>query len=373
MATIGIVVGTRPSFIMAAPIIRAIDATALQLRIVHTGQHFSDNMDRVFFAELGIREPDHRVPQAAETGGSARQIAHMLVGVDDWIAAAGPAALIVLGDTNSNLAAALAARKRKVPFAHVEAGERAFDDQSPEEENRVVIDHLAAWLLATNERSRRNLLREGLAEETIFVVGNPIVDSLRQWLDSPAVDAVRARRRAEHPRPYAVMTLHRQESVDRREVLAAILDGVGAVARALDLGIVAFLHPRTLGNIDRLGLQPLLAAQPRISVVPAAGYVEFIGTLAGAALCLTDSGGVQQEACVLEVPCVTLLDKTPWPQTVEVGANMLGGRSPDTILPAARTMLARRGGGPAWRELFGQGDTGRRIADLLVERLSMAG
>jgi UDP-N-acetylglucosamine 2-epimerase (non-hydrolysing) len=366
----GLFVGTRPSLIMAAPIVRAIDAAGIDLQLVHTGQHYSDNMDKIFFEELMLREPDVRFARSEGSAGPARQIADILVGAEDWLISEKPKIVLALGDTNSNFAAAVAACKHGVPVWHIEAGERAFDMASPEEQNRVMIDHISVLNLCTNEKSRKNLLQEGIDQSRIAVVGNPIVDSLIKNLDRAenagfddpellaCIDA-----------PFWIMTLHRQETVDDKTLLAAVLAGLADQARKHGCRIIFPMHPRTFSNAKKFGLLTKLTEMPEFLIKPGLGYLQFISLLRRAEICLTDSGGVQQEAAILSIPTVTVMDSTPWPETVDDGVNTLAPPSTETdwSQPISYALNRKRRDG-IW-DGFGDGHTGEKIAQLLKRHL----
>lgn len=366
----GLFVGTRPSLIMAAPIVRAIDAAGIDLQLIHTGQHYSNNMDRIFFEELMLREPDVRFVRSEGPAGPARQIADILIGAEDWLDAEKPKIVLALGDTNSNFAAAVAACKHGIPVWHIEAGERAFDMSSPEEQNRVMIDHISSLNLCTNEKSRKNLLREGIDQSKIAVVGNPIVDSLIKNLDradNAGLDDPELLACLESP--FWIMTLHRQETVDDKALLNAVLIGLADQARKHQRRIVFPMHPRTYSNAERFGLLAKFAKIPEFLIKPGLGYLQFISLLRRAEICVTDSGGVQQEAAILSVPTVTAMESTPWPETVDEGINILAPPSvgADWSTPISYALKRERREG-IW-EGFGDGRSGEKIAKLLQTHL----
>lgn len=365
----GLVVGTRPSFIMAAPIIAAFDDANVPLHVLHSGQHYSDNMNAVFFEDLGIRPPDHLLPTAADQKSPARQISAIMIGVEDWLQEAAPKALIVMGDTNSNLGGALAARKLNVPLAHVEAGERADDLRGPEEQNRRIIDHISDLNFATNARSRDNLRREGIADDRIEIVGNTIVDTaLKNKAIAMALDLSKAEFAPILRDRFALMTLHRQEHVDDPEILSNILADVRQGAAALRRPVLFFAHPRTLGRLEAFGMIDQLNSDPLISLLPGAGYLEFLHLLQKAAFVITDSGGVQQESCIIGTPAVTIMASTPWPDTLEIGANELCRPGRDAIAPAMARADAKNYADKPWPQPFGDGTTSIQILAALQKR-----
>ncbi|HVP14197.1 MAG TPA: UDP-N-acetylglucosamine 2-epimerase (non-hydrolyzing) [Terriglobales bacterium] len=351
-----VVVGTRPEIIKMAPVVRALRARQAPPLLVHTGQHYSFEMDGVFFAELGLAAAD--VNLEVGSGTQAYQIASVMSGFESFAAERRPDIVLVEGDTNSVLAAALAANKSGIPVGHVEAGLRSYDRSMPEEINRILTDHLAEHLFAPTPRARDILRGEGIAAERIEVTGNTVVDELRLQRGR-ARSATTLERFGVRPRGYALATFHRAENVDRPARLRGILAGLAVASAALGHPVLAALHPRTQARIADLGEAPGAG----IRVLPPLGYLDFLALHAGAALMLTDSGGLQEEACCLGVPCVTLRDNTERPESVEVGANVLAGTDPARIEAAAREMAGRRGG---WPNPFGDGHAGERIADRVL-------
>ena len=351
-----IVVGTRPEIIKMAPLVRACRARGVPHLLLHTGQHYSFEMDGVFFAELGLPPPD--VNLEVGSGTQTYQLASTLRGMEAVLAEHRPDVVLVEGDTNSVLAAALAANKAGIAVGHVEAGLRSYDRRMPEEINRILTDHLADHLFPPTEKSRATLRGEGIPDGRILVTGNTVVDELLLQRERARRPGLLERFGVTKGR-FALATLHRAENVDDPVRLRGCLRGLAAVAAAFDLAVLAALHPRTQARIATL--DPGLTGGLR--VLPPLGYLDFLGLHAEAALMLTDSGGLQEEACCLGVPCVTLRDNTERPESVEAGANVLAGAEPDRIVACARQMLPRRGG---WTNPFGDGHAGERIVDHLV-------
>jgi UDP-N-acetylglucosamine 2-epimerase (non-hydrolysing) len=352
-----IVVGTRPEIIKMAPVVRACRARDVPALLVHTGQHYSFELDGVFFAELGLPAPD--VNLEVGSGTQTYQVASAMSGLEPVLAEHRPDVVLVEGDTNSVLAAALAANKAGIAVGHVEAGLRSYDRRMPEEINRILTDHLADHLFAPTARARSILLGEGIAEVRIEVTGNTVVDEL-------LLQRERARRPGQlerlgvEPGRFALATFHRAENVDDPDRLRGILSGLAAVSAALELPVLAALHPRTQARIAALDDHVTAG----IRVLPPLGYLDFLGLHAEAALMLTDSGGLQEEACCLGVPCVTLRDNTERPESVEVGANVLAGAEPTRIVACARQMLGRP---RHWLNPFGDGHAGERIVERLLK------
>ncbi len=353
---IAVVVGPRPEIVKMAPVVRASAARGGECLLLHTGQHYSFEMDGVFFQELGLPAPD--VNLEVGSGTQSYQIAAVMSGLEPVLLERRPDVLLVEGDTNSVLASALAANKAGVAVGHVEAGLRSYDRRMPEEINRILTDHLAEHLFAPTEQAGATLRREGIAGERVHVTGNTVVDEL-------LLQRGRARRPGLHeqfgvaPGGYALATVHRVENVEDDARLSGILRGLADSAAALGVPVLAALHPRTQRRMAALGLAP----GDGVRVLAPLGYLDFLGLHADAALMLTDSGGLQEEACCLRVPCVTLRDNTERPESLEVGANVLAGADPARIVGCALAMRAKP---RDWPNPFGDGRSGERIVGLLL-------
>src|SRR5271165_7294439 len=278
------VLGARPNFMKAAPVIRALATLGHDQRIVHTGQHYDERMSEVFFVQLGLPRPD--VNLGAGSGSHARQTAEVLTGMEREFTENSPALAVVYGDVNSTLGAAVAGAKLGVPLAHVEAGLRSFDDSMPEELNRRLTDQLCALLFVTSPEAIGHLAREGRPADAIHLVGNPMIDTLLANLDK--FDAERARSEYGLTGPYVVATLHRPANVDSPVIAAELVKALHGVAAELD--VIFPLHPRGRATLTAAGLLD----SPRVKVVEPLGYVEFMSLVRGAAAIVTDSGGVQE-------------------------------------------------------------------------------
>jgi len=346
-----VVAGARPNFMKIKPILAALAADGALPTLVHTGQHYDEAMSGVFFAELGIPRPDHHL--GAGSGSHAVQTAAVMTAFEPLLDELAPDLVVVVGDVNSTLACALVAAKAGVPAAHVEAGLRSGDRSMPEEINRIVTDRLCEHLFAPSAEAVDNLLREGAAQGAVHLVGNVMVDTLLTSLDAalarPTLAGLGLR-----PGEYGLVTLHRPANVDDPAVLDGLLAALGAVARECPL--LFPVHPRTAARLG--GRLPAGVRQ-----LPPTGYLDFVALQAGARLVLTDSGGVQEETTVLGVPCLTLRDNTERPITVTDGTNRVVGRSPDTIVAAAREVL--HAPPPPRCPALWDGQAGRRVADAL--------
>ena len=353
-----VVLGTRPEIIKLAPVIRELTARDIQYRLVHTGQHYSPDLDGIFFEELDLPEP--QVNLHAGSGTHAQEVSRVLVGVERELLKERPDAMLVLGDTNSTLGGALAAAKLHVPLGHIEAGLRSYDRRMPEELNRVLSDHCADRLFAPTPKARDVLHQEGIADEKVLLTGNTIVDAVRQNIELARSKVDLADVFELSSKGYVLVTAHREENVDDPVRLSGILDGLGRVRAALDIPVVYPMHPRTRKSLSRSGL----AIPPGVQVIEPVGFLEFLQLEANARVVLTDSGGVQEETCVLGVPCVTLRDNTERPETLEVGSNVLAGTDSGRILAATEEMVERKG---SWRNPFGDGKAAKKVIDTLAD------
>ena len=327
MACICFVVGARPNFMKAAPVHRALGATDpdIDRLLVHTGQHYDEGMSSVFIRELGLPEPD--VFLGVGSGSHAEQTARALVSVEGVLREHAPDLVVVSGDVNSTLAAALAAVKLHIRVAHIESGLRSFDDTMPEEHNRRLTDHLSSLLLAHSADAVRNLRCEGIDDARIRLVGNTMIDSVFDH-----VDAARARAPWEsfgfEPRTYVLVTLHRPTLVDSDALLTRTVRALDHLAETMPVIFPA--HPRTRATLARLGLDKSIEREG-IHVCEPLGYLDFLGLEAEARAVVTDSGGVQEETSALGVPCFTLRASTERPITVELGTNTILGLDPERI------------------------------------------
>ena len=353
---ITIIVGTRPEIIKMSPIIRECEKEGMDYFILHTGQHYSYEMDKVFFEDLEL--PDAKYNLDVWSGTHSEETAKTLIGVEKILEREQPDVVLVEGDTNTVLAGALAACKLGIKVGHVEAGLRSYDRSMPEEINRVLTDHCSDYLFAPTEKSKNILLGEGIANEKIFVTGNTVVDAVYQNLRIAKNEGVNSLNRLHlEPKEYFLVTAHRQENVDVKEKLKGILNGLELIHEEFPLPIVYPIHPRTSKRLKEFGLKA-----NGVDFVNPLGYLEFLQLEANAKLVLTDSGGVQEEACILSVPCVTLRDSTERPETLEVGSNILVRTDSNKILEVVKLILDKENN---WENPFGDGKTGKRIVEIL--------
>lgn len=358
-----VVVGTRPGIVMFAPIIHELRDSKIPFFILHTGQHYSPNMDSQFFKDLNLPEPDYRIEGVSDYKTHGGQTAKMLTGTEEVLMKRRPKVVIVGGDANTNLAAALAARKLQMVVVHLEAGMRSYDWRMPEEHNRTIIDHISDILLASDETAVKTLKEEKIRGR-ILNVGNPIVDASLQNLKIAEKKSTILSEFGLDAGKYFLMTSHREENVDNKKNLQGALEGVSRVAQIHGFPAVFLAHPRTEKRLMEFGLREWAETLPNIRIHPAVGYLDFIYALSKARLFFTDSGGGQQEACIHHVPCVTLRENTEWVDTITVGANRLAGCDPNRIAKATEEALTSS---LEWDIPFGDGTAARQIAVALRE------
>ncbi len=348
------VAGARPNFRKVAPVLRALRGAGVDPVLVHTGQHYDKNMSDTFFRDLGLPEPDTYLEVGS--AGHAEQTGRIMKRFEPFVRETKPDLVIVVGDVNSTLAAAIVCAKLVIPVAHVEAGLRSFDRTMPEEINRVLTDQISDLLFTTSPETETNLVAEGIDRERVHFVGNTMIDSLELHLD-------RARASGVHetyglaPDGYALVTLHRPSNVDDPSTLAGILAALRDIAKEIPVFFPA--HPRTVKMIEAHGLGGL------IDVVEPLPYLDFLRLMADARLVVTDSGGIQEETTILGVPCLTVRLNTERPITIEAGTNRLVGTAPETIRSAALEVLGSPKPEPKRPPLW-DGHAGERIAEVIA-------
>jgi len=361
-----VVAGARPNFMKVAPILRALEAAGHEGILVHTGQHYDATMSDTFFRELGIKNPDYHL--GVGTASHAVQTARIMEAFEPVLTKVHPQWLVVVGDVNSTMATTLVASKLRTEthmhIAHVEAGLRSYDWRMPEEINRVITDRLADLLLTPSQDAAGNLLAEGIPEANICFVGNVMIDTLMTQLPiaraTNTVEQLGLRRRH-----YVAATLHRPSNVDDPEALAAVLQGLALVAEST--AVVLPLHPRTLKNIERFHLGPMLTP---LTVLEPLGYTEMLALTEGAECVLTDSGGIQEETTALGVPCVTLREQTERPITITEGTNHMAPwpLTPRGILTAYADSVAAVAQAAPPRPAGWDGHASERIVKALEDR-----
>ncbi len=339
-----------------SPVIRECEKRGMEYFILYTGQHYSYNMNRVFFEQLKLPEAKYNL----ETGSGAHgeQTGKMIAGIEKVLMEEKPDNVLVQGDTNTVLAGALAAVKLGIKVGHVEAGLRSYDRRMPEEINRILADHSSDYLFAPTEKAKKILLGEGIPESMVFVTGNTIVDAVHQNLkianERNTLEELGIKSEA-----YFLATAHRQENVDDPVRFARILKGLEKLSKEFDTPVIYPIHPRSRKRVQEFGIR----TNSSIRFIEPVDFLDFLQLESSARLVLTDSGGVQEETCILGVPCVTLRENTERPETVEAGSNILGGTEPKTIVECARKMLYKKNG---WKNPFGDGRAAERIRRVMA-------
>lgn len=359
------VIGARPQFVKAAVVSRCLREVADEL-VIHTGQHYDENMSEVFFREMGIAPPDYNL--AVGSGRHGTQTAKMLTGIEEILCDVSPDWVLVYGDTNSTIAGALAATKLQIPVAHVEAGLRSFNRAMPEEINRILTDHASDLLLAPTQTAVKHLRSEGVAESKVHCVGDVMFDAVLHYKQQAADESRVLSTLGLEDQPYVLATIHRAENTDNEGRLRAIFAGLSEVNR--EMPVVLPLHPRTKHRLQSIG--QLEDVGREIHLIDPVGYLDMLALQSRAKLVATDSGGVQKEAFFCGTPCVTLRDETEWVELVELGWNTLvSPTNADEV--ASRTIEALE---KAYLETaaeqapFGRGNAGEQIVAALTRQES---
>ncbi len=354
---IAIILGTRPEIIKLATIIKALQKKNIAFIIIHTNQHYDWHLDRVFFEQLGLPEPDFRI--AEHYTSSCQQVGTMLLELEKILLKIKPDLVVVQGDTNSAQAGALAASKLFIPIAHVEAGLRSYDDRMPEEWNRIICDHLSSLLFAPTAVQETILLNEGIPRKKIYVVGNTIVDAVLslQKFGKSAEEAKVLEMFEVKKQQFIIVTLHRAENVDDAKTLKSLFFSLKKIYEKYKIPLLFPVHPRTEKRI----IEQKIQIPEGVKLMKPIGYFDFLVLEKNAQLIITDAGGIQEEACIFHVPCVTLRKSTERPETVTVGANMVAGTDPNRIAVCAETMIHKK---REWENPFGNGTAGEQIVDI---------
>ena len=358
------VIGARPQFIKAAVVSRCLSQLAdCKESVIHTGQHYDENMSDIFFRELEMDEPEYHLRVGSCSHGE--QTAKMLQGIEAVLLESRPDCMLVYGDTNSTIAGALAAAKLGIPVAHVEAGLRSFNRSMPEEINRVVADHVSDLLLVPTETAESHLLKEGIDPRKIHRVGDVMYDAVIYYREKALAGSGILNLLDVSGNDYLLATIHRAENTDAPERLRAIFEGLVEVAQTLP--VVLPLHPRTRSSLEQIDLYVHVAKS--LTIIEPVGYLDMIALLSNARRVVTDSGGLQKEAYFCETPCITLRDETEWVELEELGWNQLiCPESPEAVVGGVEDSL-RTNFDHLVREFpYGKGDAGKKIVAALLER-----
>jgi UDP-N-acetylglucosamine 2-epimerase (non-hydrolysing) len=357
-----LVVGARPNFVKAAPLMEALQKGGrFDLRLIHTGQHFDDNMSKVFFEQLRMPQPDEYLD--IHEGGPAEQIGRVMLALESEFRQNPPEIVVVFGDVNSTMAAAVTANKLNLKLAHVEAGLRSFDRSMPEEHNRIVADLLSDFLFTPSRDADENLLKAGIPEDRIYFVGNIMVDSMLRF--KPMAEKLQAwETYGLQPGSYGLVTLHRPSNVDKFAELGEIVDALIEIQKEVPL--LFPVHPRSRKQLEQNGLLERLE-KGKIQILEPLGYLEFLSLMTKAKVVLTDSGGIQEETTVLGVPCLTVRSNTERPITITMGTNQLVGSKKEKIMAGLRE-IEKHGGKARLPELW-DGKSSLRIEKILTDKL----
>jgi len=361
--------GTRPEIIKLSPLIKMCENENIPYFCIHTGQHYSYKLDRIFFKELNIPLPNYQFKiRSKATFRQGDHTGRMLIKIEEVLLHELPYCVLIQGDTNSALAGLLTAEKisttkaytgLEIKRAHVEAGLRCYDRSLPEEVNRIIADHFSNWNFAPTALSKQNMIKEGIPASRIFITGNTIVDVIREVRSSLRGQWPMKKNLGIEQGAYILLTLHRQENVNSKQILNNIFKGLLKVSKELKLPIIFPMHPRTQKVLSDFKIR----VPDTLEKIEPLGYLDFLLLQSHAAVVLTDSGGLQEEACALHVPCVTLRENTERPETVKVGANIIAGHDPEKILKATLKMVKSS---RKWKNPYGNGMSAKKIIDIIM-------
>ena len=353
-----LVIGTRPEIIKMSPLTRQCLRLGIDFFVVETGQHYDYNLNELFFRELQLPSPKYNL--SVGSGSFSNQVGRMMVRLEHVLVKERPSHVLAEGDTNTVLAAALVSSHLNISFVHVEAGLRSGNWLMQEEKTRIIADRIADILFPPTDLCLDVLVREGVASEKVYVTGNTIVDALLHYLPM-AEQKSHLEKFGLEPRQYFLATVHRAENVDFREPIQRILQAFQLISEEYGLPVIFPTHPRTRARINEFGIM----SHKGVQFIEPVGFFDFLVLEKNTALVLTDSGGVQEECCVLQIPCLTLREHTERPETVHVGANILVGSSAEKLLAGARWILGQPRN---WANPFGDGHAAERMIDILNQR-----
>lgn len=358
-----VLIGTRPGIIKMSPLIKELKRRKADYFVAHAGQHYSYNMDNKIRKDLGLAKPKYKLEETKRYILHGEQTAEMLKGIEKILIIEKPEFILVCGDANFNLAGALAARKLRLKVGHVESGLRSNDWRMPEEHNRIMIDHISDFLFAPTEIAKQNALADNVKGQ-VFVTGNTIVDAVFDIKNKIGQANRLLTKLGVEDGKYFLLTLHREENVDIRNIISSILDGIQAVSDRYNIPIIYPIHPRTQKRIIQFGLVEKAKQIKHLHLIDPLGYLDFILLLSRSRCVLTDSGGVQEESCILKVPCITLRESTERPETISIGSNILVGIYPERITNGMDIMLAKQNN---WVNPFGDGMAARKIISIILD------
>ena len=356
---IGIVLGTRPEIIKTSSIIRLLEKKHIEYFIIHSNQHYSKNMDAIFFDELQLPQPKYNLGIGSADHGN--QTGNMLIKIEEILLKEQPDVVLSQGDTNTVLAGILAASKQNIPTGHVEAGLRSYDRQMPEEKNRIICDAISDFLFVPTKVQQEILIKEGVLKDRIFVVGNTIVDAVYHHKPIAEKNSSILNKLNLEKQKYILVTAHRALNVDRKKELTKLTRLIEYVPKATNLPVIYPIHPRTKSKLDQFNIN-ITNAQ----LIDPVGYTDFLNLQMNANLIITDSGGIQEEACILQIPCITIRKNTERPETLDVGANKLVGLNINKLQKAIDYHQIHK---QQWKNPFGDGKTAEKILEVLKSKL----
>lgn len=370
---VALIVGTRPEIIKMSPVVKELERRGIEHLLVHTGQHYDYLMDGVFFKDLGLKEPT--VNLKVGSGSQVSTIAKIMEALEKYFTTEKPDVVLVQGDTNSALAGALVSAKMHLKSGHVEAGLRSYDRRLPEEYNRIICDHISDYLFAPTDLARQNLLDEGISKREmlyygkrftpkIVVTGNTIVDAVMDNLQKAEKTKVLANLGIT-TRKYFMVTAHREENVDYKENLKGIITALRSITKQYRLPMIFPLHPRTRSRLTSFSLMDEVRSIKGLKIVEPLGFFELLALEGNAKVVLTDSGGIQEETCILRTPCVVMRERTERPEAIAVGGAVLAGCDPKRILKATKVMFNKKRN---WKNPFGDGKAATRIINTICGR-----
>lgn len=362
---VAVLIGTRPGIIKMAPIIHELEKTQTPNLIIHTGQHYSTSMDSNIMVDVGLRKPDYHIRRPDDCITHAQQTAYMLVGIEEVLLKEKPDILLVCGDANTNMAGALAARKIHVKVGHVEAGLRSFDWRMPEEHNRIIIDHISEYLFAPTSLAKEHLIRDGVSGQ-IFLVGNTIVEATWDHLQISKKKRSSESIGIDKYKPYILVTSHREENVDDERILKRIIQAIKEISLTTKMNVIFPMHPRTRKRFKEFGIAKKIEGIEYIHFLEPLAYLDFLLVLNSATVVMTDSGGIQEESCILNVPCITLRESTERQETVSIGANHLAGTEKDRIIQVFHEVFSKATGNNrqvSRQNPYGDGRASQRIVE----------
>ena len=339
-----------------SPVIRECDVRRVKYFILHTNQHFSENMDKIFFEELELPQPKYNLGINSLSHG--KMIGKMMIKIEDVLQKEKPDWVLVQGDTNTVMSGAIIAQRLGIKVGHVEAGLRSYDRSMPEEINRIVTDHVSDALFCPTSLQEEIAINEGIDSGKVFVTGNTVVDAIKQNMK---IAKESKRYKKYENEKYFVLTLHRPSNVDDKDTLREIINGLESIVDKFGNVIYFPVHPRTKNNIKKFKLS---INRSKIKLIEPVGYLEMLIMMENAKLIFTDSGGIQEEACILKIPCVTIRTSTERPETLDVGSNILAGNKAKDIVKSAEIMLKRQ---TDWKNPFGDGKSGKRIVKYIAD------